>query len=98
MYTKNHTDGALECVLFADDLTLLVQALKAYEEDYHPEIKAAGQCGALDSLRNSFELGAHLIALVNDSAASPEQVRKINREVRRDFGFYTINEEGKEAA
>jgi hypothetical protein len=51
----------------------------------------------LDSLRNSFELGAHLIALVNDSAATPDQVRKIAREVRRDFGFYTINE-GKEAA
>jgi hypothetical protein len=97
MYVKTHTDGALECVLFADDLTLLVQALKAYEEENHPEIKAAGQCGALDSLRNSFELGAHLIALVNDSAATPDQVRKIAREVRRDFGFYTINE-GKEAA
>ena len=98
MYTKNHTDGALECVLFADDLTLLVQALNAYGELCHPEIKAAGQCGALDSLRNSFELGAHLIALVNKSAATPAQIREIDREVRRDFGFYTINDEERDAA
>jgi hypothetical protein len=91
MYVKTHTGGALECVLFADDLVLLVQALKAYEEENYPEIKAAGQCGALDSLRNSFELGAHLIALVNDSEATPAQINKCFDEVRRDFGFYTID-------
>jgi hypothetical protein len=98
MYVTNHTDGALECVLFSDDLILLVRALNAYAEDYHTEINAGGHVPAVEGMRQQFELGAHLIALVNDSAALPDQVQKINADVRREFGFYTENNEGKEAA
>ena len=97
MLINDHTNGVLECTLFSDDLTLLVQALNAYGEDYHPEIAKAGKVDRLEGLRSLFELAAHTCALVN-RAAKPDQVRKCNAEVRRDFGFYTIKNEEKDAA
>jgi hypothetical protein len=99
MYVENHTNGALECVLFADDLILLVRALNAYAEDHHTEIDARGNVPAVEGLRQQFELGAHLVELVNGSPLPTEQVKACFQTVRRDFGFYTTEEnEGKEAA
>lgn len=89
MLINDHTDGALCCTLFSDDLTVLVQALNAYGELCHPEIKAAGQVAAVEGFKELFELGAHLVALVNKT--SPEQVRECHSTVRRGFGFYTEN-------
>jgi hypothetical protein len=96
MLIQDHTNGALDCTLFSDDLILLVQALNSYGEDCHPEIKKAGKVDRLEGMRTAFELAAHTCALVNDTSATPAQVRKCNADVRRAFGFYTINE--KEAA
>jgi hypothetical protein len=98
MLINDHTNGALDCTLFIDDLTLLVQALNAYGEDCHLEIAKAGKVEHLEGLRTVFKLAAHTCALVNKTSATPEQVRKCRREVRRDFGFYVIENEGKEAA
>jgi hypothetical protein len=92
MMINDHTNGALDCTLFSDDLILLVQALNSYGEDYHPEIKKAGKVDRLEGMRTAFELAAHTCALVNDTSATPAQVRKCNAEVRRAFGFYTVSE------
>ncbi len=98
MYVKNHTDGALECVLFSADLILLVQALNAYAEEHHVEINAEGNVPALEGLRSQFELGAHLVELVIGSPLSTVAVQTCYDEVRKDLGFYEKPKTERKAA
>jgi hypothetical protein len=91
MLAVNHTENALECVLFQNEIEALVKALHNYGELCHEEIKAAGDVEVVESLETALELAAHAVALAD--AADIRKVRQARLDVRKRLGFYSIPKE-----
>ncbi len=60
-------DGALDCVLFLDDLTLIAKALNAYQECCFDEIKADGTQQLCEGLTSTLETGAYAVSFSKET-------------------------------
>jgi hypothetical protein len=98
MLIQDHTNGALECILFQDELIILVKALEALDEEGFDERYTRADEPILRGLRSTLEMVTHTCAIINRTANDPNEIKRVFRQTRKEFGVYSISEEDEAPA